>query len=169
MAEQPLVDEQAIDSYDLAVIPWSRARDLLDAGHAGTHWLGTVRPDGNPHVVPVGAIWLDGAFFFSAGPQSRKARNLAHNPRCVITVALTGLDLVVEGEAAKVTDDAKLRRAAETYASHGWHPTVRDGAFHAEGARVAGPPPYDVYDVIPTKILGFGDDEPFIPTRWLFS
>src|ERR671932_1075929 len=34
---------------------------------ATTYWLGTVRPDGRPHVVPVLSVWLDGALYFCAG------------------------------------------------------------------------------------------------------
>ena len=55
-------------------------------GNAHTHWLATTRPDGAPHVMPVGAVWLDGAFYFTAGPATRKAKNLAHNPRCAIAL-----------------------------------------------------------------------------------
>jgi len=62
--------------------------------------------------MPLGVLWVDGAFYFNAGPTTRKARNLAQDPHCVITVATNGFDLVVEGEAAKVTDDARLQRIA---------------------------------------------------------
>ena len=63
-----------------------------------------------------------------------------------------------------------LEESTATYC----HVTVRDGAFHdgafhdAEGAPTAGPPPYDVYEVIPTTAFGFGTDESFSPTRWRF-
>ena len=76
-----------------------------------------MRPDGRPHVVPVLAVWLDGTLHLSSSPTARNARNLAGSPHCVITVRGTALDLVVEGEATKVGDDATLRRLAEAYAS----------------------------------------------------
>jgi hypothetical protein len=53
-----------------------------------------VHRDGRPNVVPVGVLWLDGAFSFTAGPGTRKAKNLARDPRCVITVATHDFDLV---------------------------------------------------------------------------
>ncbi len=56
-----------------------------------------MRPDGRPHVTAVGALWVDGKFYFTSGAATRKGRNLAANGHCVITVALDGLDLVVEG------------------------------------------------------------------------
>jgi hypothetical protein len=45
---------------------------------------------------------------------------------------------------------------------------VRDGAFYADGAPTAGPPPYDVYEVRPTVIFGVGTDESFSAIRWRF-
>jgi nitroimidazol reductase NimA-like FMN-containing flavoprotein (pyridoxamine 5'-phosphate oxidase superfamily) len=148
--------------------PWPEARRRL--AEARTFWLATVRPDGRPHVVPVLAVWLDGALHFTSNATARKARNLARSSRCVVTTGAPALDLVVEGEATRVRDDAKLQRAAEVYASkYGWRVTVRDGAFHADGAPTAGPPPYELYEVTPTTVFGFGTDETLGATRWRFQ
>jgi hypothetical protein len=78
---------------------------------------------------------------------------------------------VVEGSALKVREEETLRHVAEEYASeYDWHVTVRSGAFHGtEGAPTAGPPPYDVYEVIPKTAFGFGTDESFSPARWDFG
>jgi hypothetical protein len=150
--------------------PWARARDHLEGSRA-TYWLATVRPNGAPHAMPLLAVWLDGRLFFSAGERTRKARNLALDPHCVVTVEEDPLDLVVEGRADKVRDDATLQRVADAYAKvYGWRVAVRDGAFHdTEGAPTAGPPPYDVYEVTPKIAFGFGTDETFVPTRWRFG
>ena len=120
--------------------------------------------------MPLPAVWVDGTVYFSAGAGSRKARNLARNAQCVISVGGAALDLVVEGEAANIRDESTLHRIAEAYASaYDWHVTVRAGALHdAEGAPTAGPPPYDVYEMTPTTAFGFGTDESFSPTRWRF-
>jgi len=75
----------------------------------------------------------------------------------------------MEGEAVKARDDTKLRRVADVYASHGLHPTVRDGALYADySAPTAGPPPWDVYEVTPTTFFGLGTAEPLGSTRWRF-
>src|SRR5437870_4699296 len=100
--------EQMLNAGDATPIPWAETRERL--GEGNTYWLATVRPDGRPHVVPVGAIWLDGALYFTTGQGTQKEKNLAHNSHCVISVASSGFDLVVEGEAAKLTDEAKLQR-----------------------------------------------------------
>jgi nitroimidazol reductase NimA-like FMN-containing flavoprotein (pyridoxamine 5'-phosphate oxidase superfamily) len=147
---------------------WAEARRRLTEGQ--WYWLATVRPDGRPHVVPVLAVWLSSALYFVAGEATRKAKNLARDSHCVITLATADAHLVVEGEAAKVRDETKLQRVAAVYASkYQWRVTVRDGAFDADyGAPTAGPPPYEVYEVTPRKAFGFGTDETFSPTRWRF-
>jgi hypothetical protein len=62
-------------------------------------FLGTVRPDGRPHAAGIGAVWHDGDLYFTSGPGTRKARNLASNPACTISVELPGMDLTLEGDA----------------------------------------------------------------------
>jgi len=174
MTNQQLMDERNIASNGAPLIPWDQAREQFEEDASldprrRAHWLATVRPDGRPHVMPVWAVWVSGAFYFTTGATTRKGKNLAHNSYCVITVAKPtpeGLDLVVEGSATKVSDEAKLRQIAEVYASLGWPTTVRDGTFHADfGAPSAGPAPFDVYEVLPTTVFGLGDGA----TRWSFS
>ncbi len=171
MAKKEPVDERNLDGSGAPPIPWARARERFeeDAGISPTHWLATVSPNGGPHVMPGWTVWVDGVFYFVAGATTRKRKNLAHNAHCVITVASSGLDLVVEGEAAKVSDEARLQQIADAYAAQGWHLTVRNGVFSADhGAPSAGPPPYDVYEVTPVTVFGFGTDEPYGATRWHF-
>ena len=149
---------------------WADARDRLET--AETYWLATVRPDGRPHVVPVLAIWLDGALYTTAGAATRKARNLAANPRCVVTAEGRPLHLVVEGVAAKVGvgEDPTLHRVAEAFAArHRWEVEVREGAFFADGAPTAGPPPYEVYRIVPELVFAFGTDETLGAARWRFA
>ena len=83
----------------------------------------------------------------SAAPGTRKSRNLARNPSASVAFSLTGIDLVIEGTATKVTDDATLQHMAKRYADQGWPATVKDGAFtHEYSAPSAGPPPWYVYE-----------------------
>jgi hypothetical protein len=149
-------------------VAWTGARTRL--AEAETYWLATARPGGRPHLVPVLAVWVEGALHFAASPASRKGKNLARDARCAIATRSRGLDLVVEGEAARVTQAAGLRRVAGAYAAkYGWPVTVRDGAFHGDGAPTAGPPPYNVYEIIPTVAFGFPADGASAPTRWRFE
>ncbi|MDP9264667.1 MAG: pyridoxamine 5'-phosphate oxidase family protein [Chloroflexota bacterium] len=164
------MDQKNLDIYGADSIQWSRALEQLEAGAMQTHWLATVRPDGRPHVMAVGALWVDGKFYFTSGSGTRKSRNLAENANCVISVALSGLDLVVEGTAARVIDEATLQRIAERYEQQGWPASVSDGAINAEySAPSAGPPPWDLYAVTPTTAFGVATAEPGGATRWRFN
>jgi pyridoxamine 5'-phosphate oxidase-like protein len=149
-------------------ISWERASSSLR--DARTYWLATVRPDGRPHAVPVLAVWLDGALHFAASPASRKARNLAASPDCVITTGAPDVDLVVEATVAKIRDEPTLHRVAEAYATkYGWPVEVRGGAFHGEGAPTAGPPPYEIYRVRASTVFGFPTEETSRPATWRFE
>ena len=173
MPDREPIAEQMLESDDATAMPWAEARRrLTEEGRTSTFWLATARSDGRPHVVPVWAVWHDGALYFATGQGTRKGINLARDPRCVVTLSGGGLDLAIEGEAARVTDEARLQRVAALYAARGWHVTVRDGAFRdTEGAPTAGPPPYDVYVVTPTVAFGFGTgaENWDHPTRWRFA
>jgi nitroimidazol reductase NimA-like FMN-containing flavoprotein (pyridoxamine 5'-phosphate oxidase superfamily) len=157
------------DAPGATTTTWAKARGYVE-GSTATYWLATQRPNGAPHVMPVLGVWTDGRLFFSAGERTRKARNLARDPRCVVTVEEEPIDLVIEGEASIVRDEATLARVADAFASTaGWRVSVRQGALHdAEGAPTAGPPPYDVYEVRPTVAFGLPIGEGVIPTRWRF-
>ena len=105
------MDQTNLDIYGHAPLPWSRAEKQLEStsGPAVTHFLSTVRPDGRPHVAGIGAVWVDGKFYFVSGARTRKSRNLAENAACAIAVKLPDIDLVVEGYATKVTGPVDAR------------------------------------------------------------
>jgi nitroimidazol reductase NimA-like FMN-containing flavoprotein (pyridoxamine 5'-phosphate oxidase superfamily) len=154
-------------SEDATPTMWAEAREHLEK--AEVYWLTTVRPSGRPHVTPLVAVWLDGALYFCTGPGERKAKNLARNAHCVITTGCNalseGLDLVVEGDAVKVSDEAKLQRVVERYDAKYGPPfqfTVRNGAFYGDGGEAL------VYEVMPTTAFGFGKGQAFSQTRWRF-
>jgi general stress protein 26 len=160
------------DLYGLDPIPWSRALEALEAAKPKTQtpFLATTRPDGRPHVAAVGAIWDSGRIYFVSGAGTRKSQNLAGNANCVISMSLTGIDLVVEGMAERVTDNSTLERLAKRYAEQGWPATVKDGAFtYKFSAPSAGPPPWDLYAVTPATVFGVLTAEPGGATRWRFD
>src|SRR5437879_6003104 len=152
------------DLYDLAPLDWATIAARLDQGipqapgdggpNRHTCWLATINPDGSPHVNGVGAIWADGAFWFETGEQSRKARNLARDPRCTISVATDAFDLVVDGDARIVRDRDVVAARAADWRAGGW-PCVVDAsgtALTAEySAPSAGPPPWSVYRITPHR------------------
>jgi nitroimidazol reductase NimA-like FMN-containing flavoprotein (pyridoxamine 5'-phosphate oxidase superfamily) len=166
------VQTKNLDGYGSPPLEWDRViesldktRDLDVSDAAGRFWLTTTRPDGRPHVMPVGIVWGDGRFYLVAGAGTQKAKNLAHDPGCVVSVAAPRTDVVVEGEARIIRDEAELRRIAALFSD--WGPEVHDGAFwHEYSAPSAGPPPWDVYEITPTTIYGLSAGEPHGATRW---
>jgi nitroimidazol reductase NimA-like FMN-containing flavoprotein (pyridoxamine 5'-phosphate oxidase superfamily) len=172
-------DRRNLDGYGAPIIDWSRVQATLEDGvtqapdtggpNRHTHWLATVNPDGRPHVMPLGVVRSEGAFYFTSGPGARKTKNLAANPRVTLTVATHPFDLVIEGTATRVTDEAKLERIAATFGAGGWAPTVRDGGlYHEFSAPSAGPPPWYVFEVVPETVYALGTSEPYGATRFDF-
>jgi hypothetical protein len=121
--------------------------------------------------MPLGILWVDSALYFNAGAGTRKAKNLAHDPRCVLTIATYEFDLVVEGQAVQVTDPAKVQRIAEAFRADGWPATVREDGITLTAdysAPSAGPPPWSVYEVTPETVFALGTADPFGAARWRF-
>ena len=150
-----------------AATSWDDTLRALEA--AELFWISTVRADGRPHVTPLVAVWLDGAIHFATGAAEQKAVNLRGNPHVILTTGCDrwdrGLDVVVEGDAVRVTDDAVLRRLAQAWTTKWdgqWRFQVRDGAFHHDDGGAA-----LVFAVTPTKILAFSKGT-FSHTRHLF-
>jgi nitroimidazol reductase NimA-like FMN-containing flavoprotein (pyridoxamine 5'-phosphate oxidase superfamily) len=148
--------------------PWPESRAVLE--EAQTYWLSTVRPDGRPHVTPIAAIWLDDALHFTTGVNERKAHNLAANHHCVATTgtnAFDGLDVVVEGDAIRLTDRDKLQRLADAYVTkYGevfvFH--VRDGGYAIEESSDL----VLAFEIRARKAFGFAKGDPFSQTRYRF-
>jgi len=158
--------------YDQELMPWSRAAEALGTGSLGPEpacFLGTVRPDGRPHAAGVGAVVLDGDLFFTSGPAARKARNLAANPACTLSMRLEGLDLVLEGEARRETDPEALTAVAAAYNEGGWPAQVADDAITAPySAQSAGPSPWHLYRFRIRTAFGVGTRPPHGASGWDF-
>ncbi len=148
---------------------WTETRAALEA--ADLYWVTTVRPDGRPHVTPLIAVWRDHAMYFCTGPHEQKAHNLAANPQVALVTGCNvrepGTDLVVEGTAVRVTDEARLRILAdawvEKYGEEWRFDVAGDGFRHTSGAGEAW-----VFEVAPTTAYGFGK-EPYSQTRYRFD
>jgi hypothetical protein len=169
------------DLYRTPLLDWVRVKARLDLGvsqapdtggpNRHTCWLATINRDGSPHVTGIGALWVDDAFWFETGEATRKGKNLARCPRCTLSVATHDFDLVVEGEARKVTDPSTVAAMAERWVAAGWPARVDDTglALTAEfSAPSAGPPPWVVYHLSPQTATALLTVEPGGATRWRF-
>jgi pyridoxamine 5'-phosphate oxidase-like protein len=117
---KPRADRPSIPGYGIAdasggkgLLRWSWVVERMT--HSHNYWVSTSRPDGRPHAAPVWGIWLDDGFYFSTGRQSRKARNLAANPQCVVSSEDAAEAVILEGVAQEVTDPARLQPFFKAY------------------------------------------------------
>lgn len=138
------------------LLPWSWATERLEKSH--NYWVATTKPDGTPHAMPVWGVWVDDRFYFSTGRQSRKARNLAENPSCVVCTEHAAEAVIVEGIAEEVTRPSLLKKAAKVYkAKYEWDLDPSLGPIYAVRPRVG---------------FGFIENAPQFTstaTRWRFN
>ena len=101
-------------SEDLTCLkPWLWALERLEKSH--NYWISTTRPDGRPHLMIVWGIWWQDAFWFSTGPRTRKAKNIAANSRVVIGTEKADEAVILEGTVEEVKDRAVWKQLVEVY------------------------------------------------------
>jgi len=143
------------------LLPWKWAEDRLKKSKQ--YWIATVRTNGKPHVMVVWGLWWEGKFCFSTGSQSRKARNLAKNRKCVICNELADEAVIVEGVAEPLRDVKRIREFISVY--------EKKYKFDMSGmAKDMLSLKEPVFVVRPTKVFGqaektFGKTA----TRWMFA
>lgn len=104
-ASRPHMPGYGLPAGAKGLLRWRWAEVRLKKSH--NYWIATNRPDGRPHLMIVWGLWLNGAFYFSSGAQSRKAKNLAKNPHCVIGTDMADEAVIVEGEASLLRGNEK--------------------------------------------------------------
>jgi nitroimidazol reductase NimA-like FMN-containing flavoprotein (pyridoxamine 5'-phosphate oxidase superfamily) len=164
---EPVIDQDVrFGAPDSPPTPWPDVRKVLEA--AELFWISTVRGDGRPHVTPLTAVWYQDRLHFCTGPGEQKAVNLDGNAHVALTTGANrwkqGLDVVVEGHAARVADDSRLQTLADVWRSKydgDWDFAVEDGMFREAGG------PAIVFEVAPTKVLAFAKGQ-FAQTRYRF-
>jgi general stress protein 26 len=162
-------DEQYSDPAGSAT-GWEETRQVLET--AELFWICTVRPDGRPDVTPAVAVWAEDAIWFSTGTDEVKFANLHADPHVVLIAGCNlwdrGLDVVAEGAAELVTDDAVLARVAPAFAAKWdgrWQFMAQGGAFRdpQDGSGEA-----MVFSVTPAKVFAHAKGDPSGMTRHLF-
>lgn len=95
----------------------AQAREFLAVRHLAT--LTTLRPDGSPHVVPVGFSWDPeaGLARVITNGTSRKARNAAAGGRAVLCQVDGRRWLSLEGDASVLDDADSVAEAVSRYAA----------------------------------------------------
>lgn len=139
------------------LLPWSWADERLARSH--DYWVATIHPDGRPNVTPVWGVWDGAAVWFSCGPRSRKARNLARDPRATVTTSDANEPVVLEGTVVREPGrDANAVLAERFNAKYGGELTVD---FFLTNA---------TYRFVPSWAMGLVEaDFTGSPTRWTFT
>ena len=154
-AHRPKMPGYGIAKSKAGLLPWAWASRALRRSH--NYYLVSVRPGSAPHAMPVWGVWVNDCFYFSTGATSRKARNLANNPRCVVCSEDAANAVIMEGSARQVSDLALLRTLSGPY-HRKYSPWRLDPKM--------GP----IFEVRPHKIFGIIERTfPKTATRWLFE
>ncbi len=113
-ASRPMVPGYEFAAKKTGLLPWKWAADRLKKSRQ--YWIATTRPDGAPHLMVIWGVWLEDGFWFSTGASSRKARNLAENPRCAIGTDNAGEAVILEGTVEPIdAQHAEFAMFAKAY------------------------------------------------------
>jgi PPOX class probable F420-dependent enzyme len=141
------------------LLPWDWAEQRLRESR--NFWLATHWPDGRPHLMPVWAIWHNSHLWFSSSNQSRKARNLAADGRCVLTTDDSQNPVVVEGLAERLVDHADLMTFLQI---------MNTKYATSYGPEMVDPRSNSTYRLRPTWAFGLRAEQfTGTPTRWSFE
>jgi len=111
--------------------------------------------------MPVWAVWIDDALWFSSSRASRKARNLAVQPHCAITTDNAYEPVVIEGEAELIHHPAAI--ATFVARTNRKYRTEYSIAFFSSPSNAC-------FQVRPAWAFGLTEsDFTGSPTRWTFS
>jgi PPOX class probable F420-dependent enzyme len=158
---RPYMPGYGIDGPDQGsgLLPWSWAAERLTSTR--NYWVATVWPDGRPHAMPVWGMWDDTVLWFTCATQSRKAKNLRADPRCVVTTEDAGDPVVIDGTAQIVTDSASIRRVLDLM-NEKYHTDIEISFLDpARNCTIA---------VRPATVIGMRHgDFTGSPTRWSFG
>jgi hypothetical protein len=152
-SSRPHMPGYGISKSKKGILPWKWALDRL--GKSRQYWIATTRPDGSPHVMLIWGLWLDDGFYFSTGKNSRKARNLAANPRCVICSDNSAEAVIVEG----AVDPASSEKLPPIFAAY-------KKKYKLDVSTMGEP----LYRVRPSVAFGLMEKKfAGTATRWMFS
>jgi len=125
---RPTFPGYGVPQEPAGMLPWAWADERLEAAH--NYWVATV----GPHASPVWGLWRDGSFLFSCEARSRKARDLALDPRLVLHLESGDEVVILEGVAEPVAaTEADVEEYERKYA---YKPNPGEGWYRVEPQRV---------------------------------
>jgi len=141
------------------LLPWPWAEEQLSASR--NYWVVSTWPDGRPHAMPVWGMWHAGTFLFSSSKQSRKSKNLAANPRCVVATEDAQNPVVMQGVASLLTSPEDLSTML----------ALENTKYSTDyGIEMLDPVANSAFKVRPLWVFGLqSGDFTGSPTRWDFE
>jgi hypothetical protein len=144
-ASRPSLGGYGVPSDPEGMLPWSWVLERLVPAH--NYWIAT----SGPHASPIWALWGDDTLVFSCGAPSRKARELAADPRCVVHLESGAEVVIVEGDAERIDVTTEL---VDAYSAKYGHTEASAGVW---------------FRVRPRRILAWREDDyPRSATRFDF-
>lgn len=142
-------DDYGIPEDDSGMLSWDHVVERVKP--ARNYWLTTVTPDGHPHAMPIWGVWVDDHLHFGGGLGTRKAKNIAVNPRVSMHLE-DGWDVVIIEGVAEVIDDPDLQERIDDAYEEKYD--IRHGPY--------------VWRVKPTRVFAW-TSFPEDMTRWQFD
>lgn len=135
------------------MLDWTFVDERMN--EARNYWIGTTRPDGRPHAMPVWGVWRDEVLYFGTDRDTVKGRNMLANPAAVVHLESGDDVVIIEGVAEEWPDKEEWKRIADRY--HEKYDVKLDEL----------PPKSTSFRVIPKTILAWQEkDFPRSATRW---
>lgn len=153
--ERPHMTRYGIAAGDTGMIEWAWVDEQLTK--ARNYWIGTVTPEGKPHVMPVWGVWLDGVFYFGSDRESRKSKNIDAQPEIVVHLESGDDAVIVEGRAERITEAAQLDKLSAVY----------DAKYPGYTPDFKSEPDTVIFAITPKKVFAWKEsDFPNTATRW---
>ncbi|GIH04121.1 pyridoxamine 5'-phosphate oxidase [Rhizocola hellebori] len=110
--DRPFMPGYGIQPDEAGLLPWQWAQQRLEQAH--NYWVATADPHGEPHLAAVWGVWVQGAFYFSSGANSRKVRHLKSRPQCSVAPEGGAEAIVVRGTAELAAQPEQATAAYES-------------------------------------------------------
>lgn len=147
---------------------WSTIEARLKSGDASA-WL-SLRTEDGVHTRPLFAAWTGMSFVLASKATAVKTRHLSTGGLCSLAFDLGTIHLIVDARPVRLTAQHDLERASTTFlAVYDWPTTVVGDQLDAPyAAPTSGGPPFQVFELTPTRAFAFPTADEFEPTRFVF-
>src|SRR5271166_3890351 len=155
VASRPVMPGYGVSKSTKGMLDWSWAHERLSKSH--NYVIVTVRPDGRPHAMGMHGLWFEDAFYFGTGETTRKAKNLADNPHCILVNDRLAELVIVEGTTEQIGFDAlPPALSAASKKKYGW--PIDPGIGNV------------IFKVTPRVVFALPEKQfATAPTRWKFE